>query len=275
MSKKPRNLTVRPARERLTRLLYLSRRVQNKFKVHLAGLEYTSVMVSFLLEETSSAETLLRLSKSSANDWFPINIGYMIARSMFEIDVNAHYITKDKINLSHQYLEYVHVLRKKELDAINKYKDTDRKSWREFLQLWYQHYLESRTEDINVNFDEVKIDFEEKSGRVFQNWSGKSIREMAKEVDHELEYDISYSRLSSFIIADPRSTVQFLKKESSGQIITPRSEDYEEGFIFSNSATFLDCFLRLFGNEFNLWTEEEVDACWKFDTDGNPPTREK
>jgi len=269
MPKKPVYLTVEQARERLTRLLNLSRRVQNKFRVHLAGQEYTTVMVSFLLEEISSAETLLRLSNSSGNEWFPINIGYMIARSMFENDVNAHYITKDKINLSHQYLEYVHVQRKKELDTINKYKDTKRESWREFLQLWFKHYWESRTEDINIKFNEVKPDFEEKSGQVYQNWSGKNIREMAKEVDHELEYDISYSRLSSFVHADTRLADRLLNKDASGPDWTPISEDYEVGFVLDYSGTFFDCFLRLFGNEFELWTEEDVDACWKFDDDGN------
>ena len=265
MAKKPLYLIVEQARERLTRLLYLSRRVQNKFRNHLAGLEYTSVMISFLLEEISSVETLLRLSTSIGNEWFPINIGYMIARSMFEINVNAHYITKDKINLSHQYLEYVHVLRKKELDAINKHKDTGRKSWREFLQLWFKHYWASRTEDINIKFNEVKLDFEEKSGREFQTWSGKNIREMAREVDHELEYDISYSRLSSFVHADSRLADRFLKKNSSGSIRALKKEDYEVGFVLQYSATFFDRFLRLFGNEFKFWTEEEVNACWKLD----------
>jgi PAS domain-containing protein len=267
MSRKPLFLIVEQARERLTRLLNLSSRIQNKFKNHLAGLEYTSVMISFLLEEISSVETLLRLSKSIGNEWFPINIGYMIARSMFEIDVNAHYITKDKINLSHQYIEYVHVLRKKELDTIMKYKDTNRKSWREFLQLWFRHYWESRTEDINNKFNEVKPDFEEMSGREFQSWSGKNIREMAREVDHELEYDISYSKLSSFVRADSRLADRVLKKESSGSIRALKKEDYEVGFVLEYSATFFDCFLRLFGNEFKLWTEEEVNACWKLDNE--------
>ncbi len=270
MSKKPLYFTVEQARERLERLLNLGRRVQNKFEYHSTGPEYTSLMVSFLLEEMSSAETLLRLAKSFGNEWFPINIGYMIARSMFEIDVSAHYIAVDKVNRSHQYIEYVHVLRKNELDAIIKHKDTDQDNWRQFLQLWFKHDWENRAGEIIQKFNETKHHFEENYGRgkkkrISQNWSGKSIKQMAKEVEHELEYDISYARLSSFVHGNIKMADRFLKADSSGPFWTLKSEDYEVGFVFDYSATFFDCFLRLFGNEFKLWTEEDVNSCWKVD----------
>jgi len=278
MSKKPLQFTVEQTRKRLERLLLLSRRIKNKFEYHPAGPEYTSLMVCFLLQEISSVEALPHLANSFGDEWFPVNIGYMIARSIFEIDVNAHYLTLEKTNRSHQYIEYIHILRKNELEAIIKHKDTDRDGWREYLQLWFKQDWENRTEKINQKYNEVKTFFEEKSNRgrkrIAQNWSGKSIRQMAKEVDHELEYDISYARLSSFVHANIKMADRFLKADSSGPFWTLKSEDYEVGFVFDYSATFFDCFLRLFGNEFKLWTEEDINACWKFDDEFNLQNKE-
>ena len=59
------------------------------FRFTPRGFEYTSLMLCFLLHNLSSAETLLQLSSSFGNDWFPVTVGYTIARTMFETDVTA------------------------------------------------------------------------------------------------------------------------------------------------------------------------------------------
>jgi hypothetical protein len=55
--------------------------------------EYTSLMICFLLHELSTAETLLRIVGSFGDKWFPVTVGYTVTRAMFETDVTGHYLT--------------------------------------------------------------------------------------------------------------------------------------------------------------------------------------
>jgi hypothetical protein len=262
-------LTIEQHHQLLKRLLNISRRVNNNFEYHSAGLNYTSLMICFLLQNMSSVETLLRLSESFNEDWFPSTVGYMVDRSLLEIDINAHYISNDRAARANKYIEFGRVIKKRELDVITKHMNTARSDWHQLLELWYQNQWIEQEKEINDQFNAVKNQFEvtSKRGRksLSQNWSGKNIREMAREVNHEIEYDVFYAKLSSFVHADIRLADQFLRVHPTGPLWTQKIGGDEIGFVFSYAATFFDCFLKLFGTEFKLWTEHEVSACWNFE----------
>ena len=57
-------LTAEQHQEVVRRLLDLGRNHVDKIPFHAAGMEYSSLMISFLLHNLSVAETLLRISKS-------------------------------------------------------------------------------------------------------------------------------------------------------------------------------------------------------------------
>jgi len=89
-------------------------------------------MMSFMLHNLTAAETLLRLAHFPGNDWFPVTIGYVIDRSIFEVMINAHYIAKDPVQRSRQYIEYKHVIDHKSLEVFRKHRNTKDALWREF-----------------------------------------------------------------------------------------------------------------------------------------------
>lgn len=61
---------------------------------------YTSLMVCLLMHSRASAESLIALHARFGNEWFPITAGYVIVRSLFEVDVTAHYISRDSVERS-------------------------------------------------------------------------------------------------------------------------------------------------------------------------------
>ena len=88
---------------------------------------------------------------------------------------------------------------------------------------------------------------------------------MAREVDHEIEYDVFYADLSSFTHADIRMADRFLSARSSEPIWTQRANEYDVGNVFRYAAMFVSCFLILFGTEFKVWSELDVASCWEFE----------
>jgi hypothetical protein len=189
-------------------------------------------------------------------------------RSIFEVIINAHYITRDPVNRARQYIDYGHVIRKNQLDALLKHHNTQDATWHDLIELTLEHEWTPREQEINEKYKSVKRQFETttKRGkkRIFQNWSGKSIREMAKEVDHEVEYDVFYSELSSFTHADVELVDRFLRIRLDGLSWTQRANEFDVGNVFRFAATFFSCFLRLFGHEFKIWSEQDVNNCWDF-----------
>jgi hypothetical protein len=91
---------------------------------HEAGTEYTSLMVCFLLNNVGLAQTLLKLYDSFGAEWFPATAGYVIARSMFEVDVTAHYISLEPKERATRYIKFASVLEKRRLDAVEKHRQS-------------------------------------------------------------------------------------------------------------------------------------------------------
>ena len=85
---------------------------------------------------------------------------------------------------------------------------------------------------------------------------------MAQEVDHLEAYDIFYSELSSFAHLDVHSADRFLKCPPNGPVWSQRANEYDVGNVFRHAASFLTCYLGLFGREFQMFSEVEVKNCW-------------
>jgi hypothetical protein len=187
-------LTARQHQEVVGRLLDLGRSHADRIPIHPAGMEYTSLMICFLLHELSTAETLLRIVGAFGNEWFPVTVGYTVTRAMFETDVTAHYLTLSPSEHARQYIEFGAVLNKRRMDACLQHRNSKDPQWREAMFLIWQHEWEPRQPGVDEAFGIVAPKFTRKTRNgkeaVFQNWSGKTLRQMAVEVDHVEAYDI-------------------------------------------------------------------------------------
>lgn len=235
-------------------------------KWHAAGPEYTSLMACFLLHQLSAAEALLSLQSLCGSVWFPAAVGYTIVRPMFEINITAHYITKDPANRSRQYVDFGPVLTKRSMDACSKHRSSPDARWREAMGLEWQHHWASREAEINSKYQAVRSKFETvtKNDRRIscQNWSGRSLRQMAIEVDHEEAYDMFYAELSSFTHADVHLADGYLRIKPDGLSWTQRPNEFDVANVFRHAASFLTCFLELFGEQFRAWSTSDVEVCW-------------
>ena len=260
-------LTVEQHQEVLKRLVSLGKQRCSQIPIHSAGHEYTSLMICFLMHNLSAAESLLCLAKSFGNEWFPATVGYSIVRPMFEIDVNAHYITQMPKERPRQYIEFCAILNKRRMEACAKHRKSSDASWREGMELEWQHNWAAREKEIQKKFDAVLSQFTRKEnprkGELFENWSGKSIRKMASEVDHVEAYDIFYSELSSFTHANVHLADRFLQHRADGLIWSQRSNEFDIGNVFRHAATFLTCNMKLFGQQFKTLSDAEIENCWE------------
>ncbi|MFC1601628.1 DUF5677 domain-containing protein [Candidatus Sumerlaeota bacterium] len=272
-------LTPEQHRDVVARLLALGQTVRDGTQYHPAGPEYTSLMVCFLLHNLSAADALVRLAKSFGGEWFPATVGYTIARTMFETDVTAHYITQSPADRARQYIAFGAVLKKREMEACRKHCKSSAPSWREAMGLiWDNHWASLETE-VNEKFAAVQPQFERvtRKGKTldFASWSGKSIRQMAEDVDHAEAYDVFYSELSSFAHVNVRLADRFLQVRQDGLAWSQRTDEYDFGNVFRHSASFLTCFLELFATQFGTWVQKDVQDCWEIggDNNGIQPTK--
>jgi hypothetical protein len=157
------------------------------------------------------------------------------------------------------------------MDACSKHRNSKNPKWREAMNLLWDNYWSHQESDILKKYNAVSAQFtrKNKKGKMqyFKNWSGKDIRQMASEVDHIEAYDIFYSELSSFTHADVHMADKFLQNRPAGPVWSQRADEGDVGNVFKHAATFLTCYLKLFGKEFNSWTVDEVEKCW--DLNGN------
>lgn len=260
-------LTVKRHQDVLRHLLDLARSRAGKVPFHQAGMEYTSLMTCFLLHNLSAAEPLLRILSSFGDDWFPVTVGYAIARTMFETNLTAHYISIAPKERAHRYIAFGAVLNKRRMDACMEHRQSKDSQWRNAMELLWQHHWAPRRAEILRKFDAVASEFRRvsKSGKQldFQNWSGKTLRQVAAEVDHAEAYDVFYAELSSFAHADVHLADRFLQVHPDGPVWSQRAEEGDVGNVFRYAASFLTCYLELFSREFKSWSEAEVQKCWQ------------
>jgi hypothetical protein len=93
--------------------------------------------------------------------------------------------------------------------------------WRQAMSLLWQNEWGPRQADVDKAFGAVASKFTRKNRNgketVFQNWSGKTLRQIAVEVDHVEAYDIFYSELSSFTRVDVHLANRFLRSAQMGR----------------------------------------------------------
>ena len=233
---------------------------------HPAGMEYTSIMSCFAVHSKSAAESILALHDRFGTEWFPATTGYLIVRSLFEIDVNAHYIAQDRSARSSRYIDFGLVLRKKEMEAIKRHRASHHPSWQEAMTMSYEYEYAPKEAKIDADYERVRRQFENKKGKHTGLWSGKTLSAMAKDVDHLEAYDVFYSELSAFAHVSVTLANRFLRTkgvlQGDGPGWSQRASEYDVGSVFRYAATFLTCFLQLFGQEFALWDAAKVESCW-------------
>jgi hypothetical protein len=260
--------TVEQHQQVVSRLVSLGERVRI-LPEHSAGFEYTSLMTCFLLHNLSCGKALGTLTSSHGNDWFPSSVGYGLVRSLFETEVTAHYISAAPTERSKQYIDFLHILKKREMDNCATHRTSKHDSWREGMQLQWNAVWAEREQGVNRRYAAALPRFQKtsKKGRVseYVNWSGKSIRDVAVEVDHEEAYDVFYSYLSSFAHADIHLADLFLKLGPNGAEWSERSDEAHVGNVFRHAAAFLTCFLDLVGDEFHTWAQTETRLCWDYE----------
>jgi hypothetical protein len=221
------------------------------------------------MHEMSSAEALLSLHRAMGQERFPAAGAYAIVRTMFETDITAHYIGSDPEDRAVRYIEFGHLLEKHQMDACSKYLASADRTWAEGLRLEWDNRWAPVEARVNAEDVRVRTRFERRGHRdkprLFRNWSGKSIRQMAEEVDHTEAYDVFYSDLSSFAHADIRLADRYLKLRPYGAAFSTAAAEYDVGAAFRYAAIFFTCFLSLFGTESGLWPEEDVNRCWHAD----------
>lgn len=257
-------LTVEEHQRVLENLVKLTRSVDG-VRIHRAGPEFTSLMVCFMLHNLTAAHTLIRLRDSFGNEWFPATVGYVIVRPMFETDVTAHYISRDPVKRARQYIDFEKVLNKREIDAYSKNRKSKNIQWRKSMEFMWKNVWASKEANINTQYENVRSRFATvKKGKAipYHNWAGKSIREMAKEVDHEEAYEIFYAELSSYTHVDVRLANRFLRLRPNELSWSQRPSAFDVGNVFRHAASFLTCFMELFAEQFPVWSKEEVQNCW-------------
>ena len=126
-------LTVEQHRNVVARLVAHARRGIEDREFGLA--EYSNLMVSFLLHQLASADAILALHSAFGDSWFPTTSAYPIVRTLFEVDVTAHYIGQDAAIRARRYIEFGHVLKKRRMDACAKHRGSSDSTWREGMNL--------------------------------------------------------------------------------------------------------------------------------------------
>ncbi len=256
-------LTTDEHREVVKRLIAIPKSLAGT-RDHPAGFEYTSLMVCFMMHSVGATESLLALYDRFKDDWFPATTGYLIVRSLFEVDVTAHYITLDRAERSRRYIAFEHVIRKNTLEAVERHRASQNASWREGMQMMYTMEYAPKKAENEAAYDRVRAIFEDAKGKRATSWSGKSIRAMAKDVDHLEAYDVFYADLSSFTHVNVMLANRFLQLRKDGPIWSMRAHEFDVGNVFRYATTFLTCFFELFGKEFGVWDRGNVMACWDF-----------
>jgi hypothetical protein len=227
------------------------------------GKDYPFLMGCFLAHNLTCAETLIDLQKLRKCDDFPVAVGYSIVRTMFEIDVNAHFITIDPSKRSQQYVNFRKVLVKNEMESIRKHLGSLQGNWGEACNAMWENSWSRRDkeilEDANLACEWMKSEGLKPSK---WKWSGLDVKTMSEQVDHTEAYDILYSKLSSFSHMDVTAATRYAHSDGKGLVINRRSRELEVADVFRYADTFMTCFLELFGKQFGSWSKAKVVKCW-------------
>ena len=120
----------------------------------------------------------------------------ILLRSLMESAVHLSYISADPENRSRLFAEYDHILRKRFLDDALR------------MGLIPEDRVKEERREILASYREVERNYPDKL-----SWSGKSIKEMARESDLLWHYGVVYRLSSDFVHASPSGIDHYLRQE--------------------------------------------------------------
>jgi hypothetical protein len=145
----------------------------------------------------------------------------VILRSLLNLHINIKWLTTGNSKTRFErYADFEVIYRKLAIDEVIKHGD-----------IWD----EIKNDDFTIHdkdFERIKKKYKLKKRKDFFNWSGKSIFQMAKEKDVNLEkeYKIIYGRLSSLEHTGPESVRDYLDDSERGKTkikARPRDENID------------------------------------------------
>lgn len=91
-----------------------------------------------------------------------------------------------------------------------------------------------------LDFDAVRSDFENKRGRLYQHWHGRTIRQLASEVGDGLPelYEFAYRDTSQAVHPSDKDAVDYVHQEGNriAPVLEGNSEVEDRGFVLSLAA---------------------------------------
>lgn len=108
----------------------------------------------------------------------------LLSRSMFEVTISVMWISKDPVPRLQAFMEHGANVMKKFQDMVARYPDLETPEI--LVQLEKQ----------KPHVDRLASDVQSRTGSTAWNWSGKSLRQMAIDLDYQRHYDFIYGLTS-------------------------------------------------------------------------------
>jgi len=140
-----------------------------------------------------------------------------ILRSLFNLYINIKWL--NLTNEWERYADFEYLYKRNLVDVLKKHKQMEGDK--------------EKDKDLNEKCNKVinKYELNIKNYRNLSEWSGKSIRKMAEDVQEQWEYDIIYQHLSSIEHTSPSSVKSYLNKSESGATIIKHGPKEENIFL--------------------------------------------
>ncbi|MEG2383892.1 MAG: DUF5677 domain-containing protein [Oscillospiraceae bacterium] len=208
----------------------------------VGGTAYTRVMLTFLCRHLELADVLNVVCKSFKP--FPIMVGAGLARGLFELHIDAAYISLKPLEYTKQYIEYIDVA--------------------------YRRFAALRENAITASEGAIK-DFLKSSPMpnvdpaVSGNtkWSETNMKERAKKTDHLTDYCCYYPFLCGLVHGDIIGAQYYSNFDEHGFTAKNITTPEDAASIVNLSAQFLTCFLNNLSDKFELKLDSDLRACWK------------
>ncbi len=138
--------------------------------------------------------------------------GGVLLRSIFELLVNVYWISeKDVDERAREYVSYDHVLRKRIINNLEKWKPTNQKLLEKYFPI---------KDQVLKDFDELEETMKKRT-----YWSGRDLCAMATDVGLEYDYNFVYRYFSNVVHSSPRSSLIFLSWEQDSLKFTMFSNE--------------------------------------------------
>ena len=179
----------------------------------------------------------------------------ILLRSMFEATVNVMWIAQDPDARLDRYAAYRYF-------AAEQYRDLgERLPRREEQPLEQRRQYEKESEQVRQEANKVKEQYGFRKGTY---WSGKTLKEMAKEVGWLPRYEAIYKIYSDVMHANIGSSQDFVSSSESGTIFIQRNARFPHAEpVMREAYCYLTVALSLADAYAGLGMEEEIDKAVK------------